>query len=99
MNHRPIRNTLFKKNRERLRSELKPNSVAFVNANDLPPANADAVMRMHPNSDLFYLSGIEQEESVLMIAPDASKESMREILFLREPNPHLKIWEGEKHSK
>ncbi len=99
MNHRPIRNTLFKKNRERLRSELKPNSVAFLNANDLPPANADAVKLMHPNSDLFYLSGIEQEESVLMIAPDASKESMREILFLREPNPHLKIWEGEKHSK
>jgi len=99
MNHRPIRNTLFKKNRERLRSELKPNSVAFLNANDLPPTNADAVKLMHPNSDLFYLSGIEQEESVLMIAPDASKESMREILFLREPNPHLKIWEGEKHSK
>ena len=98
MNHRPIRNTLFKKNRERLRSELKPNSVAIVNANDLPPANADAMMRMHPNSDLFYLSGIEQEESVLMIAPDANRESMREILFLRQPNPHLKIWEGEKHS-
>lgn len=94
-----IRNTLFKKNRDRLRSELKPNSVAFINANDLPPANADALMRMHPNSDLFYLTGIEQEESVLMIAPDASKPSMREILFLREPNPHLKIWEGEKHSK
>ena len=98
MNHRPIRNTLFKKNRERLRSELKPNSVAIVNANDLPPANADAMMRMHPNSDLFYLSGIEQEESVLMIAPDANREYMREILFLRQPNPHLKIWEGEKHS-
>jgi Xaa-Pro aminopeptidase len=97
--HTPIKNTLFKSNRERLRALLKPKSVAFVNANDLPPANADAVKRMHPNSDLFYLSGIEQEESILMLAPDAVQPALREVLFVREPNPHLKIWEGEKHSK
>lgn len=98
MRHAKIRNTLFIRNRQRLQAKLKPNSVAIVNANDLPPANADAVKRMHPNSDLFYLSGIEQEESILVIAPNATKEAHREILFLREPNPHLKIWEGEKHS-
>jgi Xaa-Pro aminopeptidase len=97
--HTPIKNTLFKSNRERLRALLKPKSVAFVNANDLPPANADAVKRMHPNSDLFYLSGIEQEESILMLAPDAVQPALREVLFVREPNPHLKIWEGEKHSQ
>jgi Xaa-Pro aminopeptidase len=97
--HTPIKNSLFKSNRERLRALLKPKSVAFVNANDLPPANADAVKRMHPNSDLFYLSGIEQEESILMLAPDAVQPALREVLFVREPNPHLKIWEGEKHSK
>lgn len=95
MRHTPIKNTLFKSNRERLRALLKPKSVAFVNANDLPPANADAVKRMHPNSDLFYLSGIEQEESILMLAPDAVQPALREVLFVREPNPHLKIWEGE----
>lgn len=99
MRHSPIKNTLFKNNRDRLRILLKPKSVAFVNANDLPPANADAVKRMHPSSDLFYLSGIEQEESILMIAPDAVQPALREVLFVREPNPHLKIWEGEKHSK
>lgn len=99
MRHAPIRNTLFKMNRDRLRAALQPKSVVFLNANDLPPSNADAVKRMHPNSDLFYLSGIEQEESVLMIAPDAVRETQREILFLREPNPHLKIWEGEKLSE
>ncbi len=99
MRHTPIKNTLFKSNRERLRALLKPKSVAFVNANDLPPANADAVKRMHPNSDLFYLSGIEQEESILMLAPDAVQPALREVLFVREPNPHLKIWEGEKHSQ
>ena len=99
MRHTPIKNSLFKSNRERLRALLKPKSVAFVNANDLPPANADAVKRMHPNSDLFYLSGIEQEESILMLAPDAVQPALREVLFVREPNPHLKIWEGEKHSK
>ncbi len=99
MRHTPIKNTLFKQNRNRVRAKLKPKSVAFINANDIPPANADAVMRMHPNSDLFYLTGIEQEESILMIAPDAINEKHREVLFLREPNPHLKTWEGEKHSK
>ena len=54
---------------------------------------------MHPNSDLFFLSGIEQEESILLIFPDAAEEKNREILFLREPNEHLKIWEGYKHTK
>ena len=99
MRHAPIDSKLFAANRERLRKLLPPNSIAIVNANDVLPTNADGSLVMVPNSDLFYLSGIEQEESILIIAPDAFDEKQREILFLREPNAHLKTWEGYKHSK
>jgi Xaa-Pro aminopeptidase len=78
---------------------LVAKSLAVVNANDVLPTNADGSLVMHPNSDLFYLSGIEQEESILLLFPDASDPKLREILFVREPNEHLQIWEGYKHSK
>ena len=99
MRHKPIKNKLFIENRKRLAALLTPKSLAVVNANDLLPVNADATLVMHPNSDLFFLSGIEQEESILLVFPDAVEEKNREILFLREPNEHLKIWEGYKHTK
>ena len=99
MRHKPIKNKLFSENRKRLTTLLAPKSLAVINANDLLPVNADATLVMHPNSDLFFLSGIEQEESILLIFPDAAEEKTREILFLREPNEHLKIWEGYKHTK
>lgn len=99
MRHLPINPKLFTANRDRLRACLAPDSIAVVNANDIPPTNADGTLVMVPNSDLFYLTGIEQEESILVIAPDAHDEKHREILFLREPNEHLKLWEGHKHSK
>ena len=78
---------------------LVAKSLAVVNANDVLPTNADGSLVIHPNSDLFYLSGIEQEESLLLLYPDASDPKLREILFVREPNEHLQIWEGYKHSK
>ena len=99
MRHKPIKNKLFIENRKRLAALLTPKSLAVVNANDLLPVNADATLVMHPNSDLFFLSGIEQEESILLMFPNAVEEKNREILFLREPNEHLKIWEGYKHTK
>ena len=99
MRHTQIDSALFAENRKRLIQMLLPNSVAVVNANDLLPTNADGSLLMQPNSDLFYLSGIEQEESILLLAPDAFNEKHREILFVREPNDLLKIWEGHKHSK
>ena len=99
MRHKPIKKKLFSENRKRLTTLLAPKSLAVINANDLLPVNADATLVMHPNSDLFFLSGIEQEESILLIFPDAAEEKNREILFLREPNEHLKIWEGYKHTK
>lgn len=98
MRHRPIPRTLFIENRRRLAALLPPHSLAVVNANDLLPTNADGLLRMQPNSDLFYLTGVEQEETVLVLAPDAFEEKQREMLFLRQPNEHLKVWEGRKLS-
>jgi Xaa-Pro aminopeptidase len=90
---------LFVHNRERLKRLLLKNSLAVVNANDVLPTNADSTLRLVPNSDLFYLTGIEQEESILLLAPDAFDPKQREILFLRQPNELLKTWEGHKLSK
>ena len=99
MRHAPIDPRLFAANRQRLRELLPPGSIAVVNANDVLPTNADGTLPLIPNSDLFYLSGIEQEESLLVLAPDAADEKLREVLFVRQPNEHLKIWEGYKLSK
>jgi Xaa-Pro aminopeptidase len=99
MRHAPIDPKLFADNRRRLAALLPGNALAVVNANDVLPTNADGSLLLVPNSDLFYLSGIEQEESILVLAPDAFDPKHREVLFLREPSEHLKIWEGHKHSK
>ncbi len=99
MRHEPIPATLFVQNREALGQKMLPASLAILNANDIPPTNADGSTIPVPNSDLFYLSGIEQEESILLLAPDAHDPKMREMLFLREPSEHLKIWEGHKHGR
>jgi len=96
MRYDPIRATLFIRNRQRLRELMLPNSIAVVNSNDILPTNADGTFLMHPNSDLFYLSGIEQEETILVLYPDADDEKQREMLFLREPTPLAEIWEGHK---
>lgn len=99
MRHLPIDPKLFMHNRERLKARLLPGSLVIVNANDVLPTNADGSLLMQPNSDLFYLSGVEQEESVLMLFPDHPDESLREILFLRETSEDLVIWEGHKLTK
>jgi Xaa-Pro aminopeptidase len=99
MRHTPINPTLFKLNRDRLRALLPANSLVVLNANDVLPTNADSTLRLVPNSDLFYLTGVEQEESILLIYPDADDEKHREILFLREAKPELETWEGHKLTK
>ncbi len=99
MRHLPIKPKLFKDNRRRLAQLLEPQALAVVNANDVLPTNADGSFVIHPNADLFYLTGIEQEESILVLFPDAPDPKHREVLFLREPSEHLRIWEGFKHDK
>jgi len=99
MRHHPIDPQLFSQNRDRLIEHLPQKCLAVINANDLMPSNADGTLPYHPNSDLFFLSGIEQEESILLLHPGASKASDRAHLFIRKPNPTLLIWEGYKLNK
>ncbi|MGN6554080.1 MAG: aminopeptidase P N-terminal domain-containing protein [Verrucomicrobiota bacterium] len=96
MRYEPITPQLFIENRRRLESCLPANSLAVVNANDVSTTNADGTQTTVPNSDLFFLSGIEQEQSILLLFPDADDEKHREILFLREPNAENELWEGHK---
>jgi len=99
MRYSPIDPQLFANNRERLRRLLLPNSLAVVNANDVLPTNADGTLPLRPNADLFYLTGIEQEESIFVLYPDAHDPKHRELLFVRQPVEELTIWEGHKLSK
>ena len=99
MRHIPIDSKLFATHRKNLSDRLPARALAITNANDVLPTNADGTFPIHPNSDLFYLSGIEQEESILVLFPDCPNPKHREILFVREPSEHLKIWEGYKHTK
>ncbi|MDB6054674.1 MAG: pepP [Verrucomicrobiales bacterium] len=99
MRYRPIPSSLFVENRKRLKSHLQPNSLAVVNNNDVLPTNADGSLLLFPSSDLFYLTGIEQEESILLLYPDSSEEKFKEILFLRDITPMTETWEGKKLDK
>jgi len=95
----PLPAALFTLNRERLVKKLLPRSLAILNANDLMPTNADGTMGHLQNADLFYLTGVHQEETILLLAPAAFDPNHREILFVRQPNEHLAIWEGHKLTK
>jgi Xaa-Pro aminopeptidase len=99
MRYRPINPELFINNRTNLAQLLLPNSLAVVNANDRLHPSADSTLPLRQNSDLFYLTGIDQEETILLIYPDANDDKMREILFVREPNALLATWEGHKLTK
>lgn len=99
MKYHPINNKLFIENRKRFTGHLLPNSIAIFNSNDIYPTNADGAMPFKQNSDIFYLSGIDQEESILVIYPDAFTGKHKEILFLKETSELIAIWEGEKLTK
>src|SRR6266850_148970 len=99
MRYHPIDSKLFVENRANLAKLLLPNSLAALNANDILPTNADGTLMVRPNADLFYLTGIEQEETILLLYPEAHEEDQREILFLREANPDMERWEGHKLTK
>jgi len=99
MRYTPIPNSLFIENRKRFVSHLKPNSIALFVSNDIMPTNADGAMGFIQNSDLFYLTGIDQEETILLLYPDAKNNNHKEILFVRETNEQIAIWEGSKLTK
>ncbi|NQW99563.1 aminopeptidase P N-terminal domain-containing protein [bacterium] len=99
MRYEPICPQFFVRNRENLRGLLKPNSLVILHANDIYPSNADGTLPFKQNSDLYYLTGVDQEETTLVLMPDAVDPNEREILFLKETNERIAIWEGEKLSK
>ena len=90
---------LFIKNRKNFMAQMKPSSLAVFNSNDIYPISADSTLPFAQHRDIFYLSGVDQEESILVLFPDCPKEKHREILFLKETNEHIAVWEGEKLTK
>lgn len=99
MRYLPIDSQLFVKNRQRLAALLKPKSLVVVNANDIMPTNADGTMVFRQNNDLFYLTGVDQEETRLVLFPEHPDPKFREVLFLRETSELIEIWEGHKLTK
>jgi Xaa-Pro aminopeptidase len=91
--------SLFENNRKRFTAKMQNNSLAILTSNDVMPNNADDVMGFAQNNDLFYLSGIEQDETILVLYPDAFKEENRAILFVKEANEQTLIWDGDFLSK
>ncbi len=99
MKYETLPQELFVKNRAKFMSKLKPSTLAVFNSNDIYPISADSTMPFQQHRDIFYLSGVDQEESILVLFPTAKNEQHKEILFLKETNETIAIWEGEKLSK
>ncbi|HRB71096.1 MAG TPA: aminopeptidase P family protein [Flavobacterium sp.] len=99
MKYHQIDRNLFIKNRKKFTAAMKPNSIAIFNSNDIYPVSADSTLPFAQHRDIFYLSGVDQEESILVLFPDAPYEHQKEMLFLRETNEHIAVWEGEKLTK
>ena len=99
MKYLPISNKLFTFNRKNFVLGMKPMSIAIFHSNDEFPRNGDQNFLFKQNPDFFYLSGIDQEQSILILFPDCPNPEFREVLFLRQTNEHIAIWEGHKYSK
>lgn len=99
MKYDQIPNTLFVKNRKKFMSRMLPKSLAVFNSNDIYPISADSTMPFQQHRDIFYLSGADQEETILVLFPDALDKKHREVLFVRETNAHIAVWEGAKLTK
>ena len=99
MKYNLIDRNLFIINRKNFTEQMKPNSLAVFNSNDIYPISADSTIPFQQHRDIFYLSGVDQEESILVLFPNAPDKKNRELLFLKETNEHIAIWEGEKLTK
>lgn len=99
MKYLPIDQSFFVSNRQNFAAQLKPNSIAFFNANDQMPRSGDGNFLFRQNADLFYLAGIDQEQTILMLFPDSPLPHYKETLFLRKTNDLIKVWEGHKYTK
>jgi len=90
--------SFYEKNRHKLSNILKSRSLAVFHSNDEMNRTADQYFKFRQDSDLFYLCGIEQEKTILLLAPEFPDEALREVLFIRKPNPKLETWEGHKYT-
>jgi Xaa-Pro aminopeptidase len=99
MKYHLIDRELFVRNRAKFTASMEKNTLAVFNSNDIYPISSDATMPFQQHRDIFYLSGVDQEESILVLFPTASNPAHREVLFLRETNETIAIWEGEKLTK
>lgn len=99
MKYLPIDSNLFKRNRSKFISQMLPNSIAVFNSNDIFSTGADSTLPFYQHRNIFYLSGVDQEESILVLNPNANNPAHKEILFLKETNDHIAIWEGAKLNK
>jgi len=99
MKYHRIDHSLYVKNRQKFIQRMEKNALAVFNSNDTYPISADSTMPFQQHRDILYLSGVDQEESILVLFPDCSNPAHREVLFLKETSEHIAIWEGEKLTK
>lgn len=99
MKYEQINSKLFSSNRKNFCKQMADHAVAVFNSNDIYPISADGTMPFKQHRDIFYLSGVDQEESILVLAPDSKNPAHREVLFLKETNDLIAVWEGEKLDK
>ena len=99
MKYFQVDSNLFVKNRKKFMAQMRPKSIAVLNSNDIYPIGADSTLPFEQDRDLFYLCGADQEETILLLFPEAMDPKHREILFVRETNDHIAVWEGAKLTK
>ena len=96
MKYNHLSHPVFTQHRQRFTAQLKSNSIAVFNSNDIYPISADSTLPFQQHRDLFYLTGIDQEETILVLCPDAKDPALREVVFVRETSAHISVWEGHK---
>src|ERR1700761_2432695 len=99
MKYLPVNELLFTNNRKNFVTRIKSNSIAVFSSNDEFPRSGDQTFPFKQNADFFYLTGIDQEQSILLLYPDCPNMLYKEVLFLRQTNEHIAVWEGHKYTK
>ncbi|MBC8173647.1 MAG: aminopeptidase P family protein, partial [Chitinophagales bacterium] len=99
MKYHPVNKQLFIQNRSNFVKHLKPNSIAVFHSNDEMPFNGDQLHTWKQNSNMYYVSGIDQEETILLLYPDSPIPKYKEVLFLKKTNPYIAVWEGHKYTE
>ena len=97
MRYNPIGNHIYKKNRDKFISKMKKDSIAVFNSNDIYPIGADSTFPFEQHRDIFYLTGIDQEETILLLSPQAQEIKNREILFIKNGSIRVDFYSKKKY--